>query len=189
MRNLSEWKKDETVTKIRVFFRSKQGRTAVVVCGIAGVLLLAFPEVFSRNQAQTSPKTSAEEFIAKTEEKLTTIVGSIQGAGKCCVMITLENGVEYVYATEQKTNTDRQEDNGKDSNKVIQRDDNEETVIVIDTDTGRKGLLVTEIQPTVKGVVVVCEGGDNEKVRERIVGAVTVALNIADKRVCVTKLS
>ena len=36
----------------------------------------------------------------------------------------------------------------------------------MDTENGRQGLLVTEIQPTVKGVVVVCQGGDDPVVQE-----------------------
>ena len=39
----------------------------------------------------------------------------------------------------------------------------------------------------VKGVVVVCQGGDNAAVSQRIVDAITTALNISSKRVCVTK--
>ena len=42
---------------------------------------------------------------------------------------------------------------------------------------------------TVKGVVVVCEGGDLPQVQQRIIEAVTTALNISSKRVCVTKSS
>ena len=66
-------------------------------------------------------------------------------------MVTLENGVEYVYASQQKVNTDRTEDTASDSNKISQRDGTEQNIIIVDTDNGRQGLLVTEIQPTVKG--------------------------------------
>lgn len=40
-----------------------------------------------------------------------------------------------------------------------------------------------------EGVVVVCEGGDLPQVQQRIIEAVTTALNISSKRVCVTKSS
>lgn len=48
---------------------------------------------------------------------------------------------------------------------------------------------MTELQPTVKGVVIVCEGGDQPLVQQRVTDAVTIALNISSKRVCVTKLT
>lgn len=189
VRNLGEAQQAKMVQKITSFLHSKQGVNTMIVSGIVGVLMLALPEWLPDKKEKAIQSTTSEQFVLQTEERLCTLVSSIQGAGQCRVMITLENGVEYVYATEQKINTDRQEDAGQDSNKVIQRDDSEEKVILIDSDDGREGLLVTEIQPTIKGVVVVCEGGDDKAVCERIVQAVTVVLNISSKRVCVTKLS
>ncbi len=174
--------------RVRAFLGSDKARTALIVCGILGVLLLVIPE-FIPEKVEKETVLTADNFVRQTEERLTTLIGSIDGAGVCKVMVTLENGVEYVYATEQKNNSDREEDvNGEDT-RLTQRDDSESTAILIDTDNGREGLLVTEIQPTVRGVVVVCEGGDNEEVRARVLQAVTVALNISSKRVCITKLS
>ena len=168
---------------------SKKGKMWVMVAGAVGILLLVLPEFLPKKSTSSTAILSTQEYVEQTEERLGAIIRNIDGAGECRIMITLENGVEYVYATEQKTNSDRQEDTDDNGNKVIQRDDSEESIIVVDTGNGREGLLVTEIQPVVKGVVVVCEGGDNEEVRARIVQAVTVAMNVSAKRVCVTKLA
>ena len=46
-----------------------------------------------------------------------------------------------------------------------------------------------EIQPHIRGVRVVCEGGDEPVVVERVTDAVCKALNISTAKVCVTKLS
>ena len=43
------------------------------------------------------------------------------------------------------------------------------------------------IEPKVRGVVVVCEGGDDPLVVARVMNAVTKALNISSDKVCVTK--
>lgn len=48
--------------------------------------------------------------------------------------------------------------------------------------------ITTEIQPTVRGVMVVCSGGADEAVRRRVVEAVTTALGITSGRVCVEQL-
>lgn len=175
--------------KILEFLKGGKGRKLVVALGVAGIGLILLSEFWPQKSKEAVAKASAEEFVTKTEEKLMAIIGSIEGAGTCQVMVTLENGVEYVYASQQKLNTDRVEDQSGNSNKVSQRDDSEKSIIVVDTDEGRKGLLVTEIQPTVKGVVIVCEGGDQPLVRQRIVDTVTTALNISSQRVCVTKKS
>ncbi len=44
-----------------------------------------------------------------------------------------------------------------------------------------------EIEPVVRGVVVSCQGGDNPVVVQRVLSAVTKALNISTAKVCVTK--
>ena len=56
-----------------------------------------------------------------------------------------------------------------------------------DENGAEKALSVTQIQPTVKGVVIVCNGGDNPVVQKKIIDAVKTALNITSKRVYVTK--
>ncbi|MBR3289316.1 MAG: hypothetical protein IKI63_00905, partial [Clostridia bacterium] len=46
--------------------------------------------------------------------------------------------------------------------------------------------VVTEVQPTVKGVMVVCAGADDETVAQRVQTAVQTVLHITARRVCVT---
>ena len=46
-----------------------------------------------------------------------------------------------------------------------------------------------EIQPVIRGVLVVCQGGDDPVVAQRITDAVTKALDISAAKVCITKLS
>ncbi len=169
--------------------RGGKGRRLLLVVGFAGIALLALSEWIPTETADTKTSLSAEAYVQQTEERLCDIVSQIEGAGRCEVMVTLENGVEYIYATEQRNSSDRREDTDDGASRLTQSDGSESSVIVVDGDSGRSGLLVTELQPTVRGVVIVCEGGDREEVRSRIVEAVTVAMNLSAKRVCVTKLS
>lgn len=46
-----------------------------------------------------------------------------------------------------------------------------------------------EVQPIIRGVLVVCDGGDDPVITERVTTAVTRALGISAAKVCVTKLS
>ena len=163
-------------TRIADSIKGGKGRKIVIIAGLVGMALILLSEFWPGQKASgTSAKTTAEEFLTKTEAKLSEV--------------TLENGVEYVYATQQKVNTDRQEGTDGSSTKLNQRDDTEENIVIVETENGRQGLLVTELQPTVKGVVIVCEGGDQPLVQQRVTEAVTIALNISSKRVCVTKLT
>ena len=105
------------------------------------------------------------------------------------VMVTIENGAQTIYATEGKKNTEDTEDSSNGELKRRQKSDDSETkyITVKGPNGEEEALAITEVQPTVKGVVVVCSGGDDPEVQQRIINAVTTALNITTKSVCVTK--
>jgi len=150
----------------------------MAVVGVALVVLSAMP-------GRTQKPAPADETLAYTqalESRLEDMVSSVQGAGQSKVMVTLEHTVEYVYANEEKVNSDRSQ---SDSGDVSSRDDSQKTVVTVDAQDGKQGLLVTEIQPTVRGVVIACEGAADEQVAQCVAQAVKTALNITDKRVCV----
>lgn len=51
---------------------------------------------------------------------------------------------------------------------------------------GKASDISATVTPTVRGVVVVCKGGDNAVVREKVSEAVCKALGVSAARVCVT---
>lgn len=176
--------------KLLDWFKGGTGKTVLFALGILGIILIGLSTFLpdsttAATTSATSSSITAEEYITELEAKLTKIVGSIDGAGECEVMVTLENGVKYIYATEEDIDSESEEDGSQISGSK----DTDENIILVETDGGYQGLLVTEVQPTVKGVVVVCQGGDQEIVKERIISTITTVLNITSKRVCVTKLS
>lgn len=63
-------------------------------------------------------------------------------------------------------------------------DNDGENVYLNNTDTKTKS-----ITPVVRGVVIVCDGGDDPVVISRVMSAVTKSLDISTNKVCVTKLS
>ena len=63
-------------------------------------------------------------------------------------------------------------------------DNSGENVYLVNSDKKTK-----RIEPTVRGVVIVCDGGDDPVVEARVISAVTRSLSISSDRVCVTKLS
>ena len=151
--------------------------------GICGMLLVGASALFDGDTDEVSSAQSFDmtAYVTALEERLEQMVSAIDGAGETDVMLTLENGVEYVYADEQKTNSDRVEQ----TDSVSVRDDSQRTVVTVDAENGKEGLLITEIQPTVRGVVVACAGGGDETVATMVTNAVKTALDISDKRVCV----
>ena len=73
--------------------------------------------------------------------------------------------------------------NGVGEAKIFLTMDNSgENVYLKNTDTKTKS-----IEPKVRGVVVVCDGGDDPLVVSRVLDAVTKSLNISSDKVCITK--
>ena len=118
------------------------------------------------------------------------MVTGIQGVGKAKVMITLENTTEYIYESEKRETTDATKDySDGQTEKEQERNDYERNVILVEGSNGKEALLKTTVEPKVKGVVIVCQGGENIEVEKSIIDAVTTALDISSNKVCVAKLS
>lgn len=74
---------------------------------------------------------------------------------------------------------------GAGTTKVLLTMENSVEYVYLDDSTTK----TKEIEPIIRGVLVVCEGGDDPVVVERITDAVTKALDISTAKVCITKLS
>lgn len=119
-------------------------------------------------------------------------------AGICAVVLifitsfvditAFEKGVdstEYCEKLEENLLTVVSQIEGVGNVKIFLTMDNAgENVYLNNTDTKTKS-----ITPMVRGVVVVCGGGDDPVVISRVMSAVTKSLDISSDKVCVTKLS
>lgn len=172
-------------------------RRVVVAAGILGILLIAvagnLKSCSSQGEAQNVSSSPAGKILTAQdcekalEQDLTGIISKISGAGNVNVLVTLEQTTKQVYATQDKTSgqqTSESEESG--TGKQESNQSNETTyVIVKDADGAERALPVTQIQPVVKGVVVVCDGGGDATVQKNVTDAVTTALHISSARVCV----
>lgn len=169
----------------------------LLLIGLAAIAVIYFSD-YGKEKVKTttlpSPagrETSAEDgsatddaYAARMEQRLTEMITAIEGAGEVKVMVTLECGTEYVYASRQKSTSALTENqNGRDEKRT-----GEESLILVDGGSGEEPLLLKEITPTVAGVVVVCTGADDAAVRQRVVDVVTTALGTTANRVCVTRM-
>lgn len=181
--------------KLLDFFKGDKKIKFIVAVGILGIVLILLSDIITPKQENKAVKTTGGNSLSQEnqeiEKRIYDMVSTIEGVGNAKVIVTLENSAENIYAKEEKRDSDVTKDaqNGQDT-KTTQKDSTEENYIFVDDPNGGKqALLTTQKAPLVKGVVVVCEGGDDTKVRSRIIDAVTTALDIGSNRVCVTKMS
>ncbi|MBQ3284021.1 MAG: hypothetical protein IJH40_00090 [Ruminococcus sp.] len=90
---------------------------------------------------------------------------------------------EYASRTEERLLEIVSQISGVGEVKIfLTMDDSGENVYQKNTDQ-----KTVSIEPKVRGVVVVCDGGDDPTVKSRVLDAVTKALNISSDKVCITK--
>lgn len=153
----------------------------VVALGITGILLVAISGFWGETKtAVVTPETGDTEmarYISETEDRVEELLTSISEVGEAKIMLTLESGNEYVYAKDQKLSANNPE--------II----TESRYILVDSTSGRQALVVQQLAPKIKGVVVVCQGGDNPIVKQRISEVLSTSLGISYLQISVQKLA
>ncbi|OOB78814.1 MAG: hypothetical protein BEN18_06075 [Epulopiscium sp. Nuni2H_MBin001] len=135
-------------------------------------------EVFSRSVSN--------DYEAELENRLEDILGSIAGVGAVRVMVTLQSSSEEILA--QDTNMSKSSTNEADSaggSRTVLEEDVISSIIITN---GNMPYIIRTDMPTVKGVVVVAEGGDNVYIKNTIIESVSSLLDIAVHKVSVLKM-
>lgn len=185
---LEIWKKAVSI------FNTDKKIKWIVLIGMIGILLILLSEILPQNtktpQDAVSVSIDNETFCRQAEEKIYNLVSSIQGVGEAQVWVTLESGAEYVYLQEEIRNTDTTKDYDSEGVKTLREKDNsEQKYILVNKNGEEQPLLQKQLEPTVQGVVIVCEGAGSAQVNEQVVNAVTCALGISSNRVYVAQLT
>lgn len=139
----------------------------LLVIGILMILLGGyFSEKGKKEVSENARSFSYSEYEKDIEERISEIVSEIGGISEVSVMVTLESTSSYLYA--------------ENSN-----DENSEYVTVRDKDGNESGVIISENAPGIRGVAVVCSGGDVPEKRLEIIRLVCALLGIPQNRVYV----
>lgn len=146
----------------------------VVGIGVAGLLLLAcsewLPTVQEKTPSQPVQVPAEQDYALEMETRLETLLAQMESVGRVKVMVTLENGEENVYATD----SEKAADGAMTTNHVL---------------LGKEGLLETVQTPQVLGVAVVCDGGADAGVQNRISTLVAALTGVGIHHITVTKMA
>ena len=174
--------------------RREGWRRAIVAIGIAGMVLILLGSLFPGSQGQSGTPTAEEgsmnsqEYLEKTEARLERLLSGVQGVGKVSVMLTLEHGVEYRYAKDEKLSQNSTTTySGGTPQRLEEEQEQEQSYLLIDSSGGRRPRVLTELPPRIQGVVVVCEGAGSAPVASRVIDVVTTSLGITSLQVCVVQ--
>ena len=174
--------------------KALQNRTNLILfCAVLGIVSIFLSYILEREPqpggTDCSISRTASSMEQELELRLTEIVSHIDGAGRTKVMVTMDSTSEYVYAkdTSVRTDTSSSQENGRVSESS--GSSAETSHIIIDGKSGDEPLVEKQIEPKVRGVIVLCEGADNPVVENRVTEAVKTALGISSSRICVEKIS
>lgn len=150
-----------------------------VLLGLVCILLILLSELLPQGSAAKKQQVKEEnlyaEYIASLEERTESLLSSIQGAGRCKVMITLKDTPESVYAKNSQ-------ENGGDGSYSQSYE-----YVLYDGQDGETPVLVKQYFPAVQGVAVVCDGADSTVVRENIINSIASLYNISVSKISVSK--
>ena len=142
--------------------------------------LIPASRVYEPDYSSTTEKNAGlniSSYKNNLEEEVETMLEKIDGVGRVEVMITFSGTEEYIFAEEIKASK---------SDKFSSQMQNE---FVLIEKNGEKEALISKVNnPQISGVVVVCDGGDSDKVCESVYRTVSTVLGIPTKNIYVTKL-
>ena len=171
-----------------------QNRTNLILfCAVLGIVFISLSYILEREPQQGNLDSGTPQSISTAErdleQRLTEIVSHIDGAGRTTVMVTMDSTGEVVYAKDTSVRADASttQESGKLSESSSSSADSSH--IIIDGKDGDEPLVEKQIEPKVRGVIVLCEGADNPIVENRVTEAVKTALGISSSRICVEKIS
>lgn len=177
--------------------KGKFGIWGIVLLVVVGVSLMVVPGLIldsSRSTSQTpftvpadlSVKDAATlpELEQTISERISRILSQVEGAGAVAVSVTLESGLEQDYA--QNISDDRSTVEEKDTSGGTRSTTslNQKTEVVFSQDY--KGpLVIKEIGPRIKGVLVVAEGAKDGAIRASLTQALQAMLDLPAHRIMV----
>ena len=171
---------------------NKEGMRNLLVILIIGIILIIIGDIFIQNKnirkSSIEPETMLNnqknidlDYGSVLEKKLEDILSQLKGVDSVKVMITLEDTVEKIPAfNTTKNNETTNELDSQGGTREILREDM--TVQVVTSSEGSL-IVLKEIKPTVKGVIVIAEGAEDLEVKETLYEAVKTVLGIPGNKV------
>jgi len=158
----------------------------ILALGVLGIVLIFLSEIIPESENKELNEAKSNIYLSydreeQLEKRLEEMISKIHGAGKVSVMLTLDSSKEFFYASEitnESRETDTEKSNGTEKNFVI-----------VDGENGEEPLIIKVDEAKIRGVLIVCEGGDNSVVVEKIIDAVCAVLGISSNRVSVSKMA
>jgi stage III sporulation protein AG len=168
----------------------------LVLLGLVGLFLLTAGSLFDSlperkaapapQEAARSPAAVARSYEEALEGKLANLLSQVKGAGAVAVSITLDSGSSQEFAKNltKENRVIQERDNGGGLRTTTETKENEQVLLSRENGVDRP-VMVREIKPAVKGVLVIAEGAGDSAVKANLTRAVEAGLGVPAYRITV----
>ena len=147
------------ITKLKT---DRKTRIVAITIGLALIIIIIGVNLFGGKHKNENSGDSALEYVYSMEQKLESLLNKIDGAGKVSVALSVESGMETVFATET----------------VVKETSNGRETVSKPILVNGKTVVLKEMYPEINGVVIVAEGAENIAVYRRLQQATLSLLNV-----------
>lgn len=125
-----------------------------------GVVLLLISGIFGGEEKKSEEYTDVGFYTEYLEGRIRELCESIDGVEEAVVFLTLDCSSEYVY-----------------------RDDGASDFLILSGGDGEEAVKLCEIYPRVRGIAVVCTGGELARIKETVTELLSAALGLPTNKI------
>lgn len=168
----------EILAKLKNICSKPMFLKCAVAVGFIMIIVIMFSDISGEEKTRADGSNniisfdSSDIYIETVEKQLVNILEEVEGVGKTEVMLTITSTEEYVFAETYKNGSSQSEND----------------YVIIDKGSQKEALVKRINNPEISGVVIICEGGDDPRICEKIYKAVSTALNISTSRIYVAEM-
>ena len=153
----------------------------VFLVAVVGIILLMWPAGERVDEpAAPSQIVNEESSIRTLETEMEQILSKMNGVGRVDVMLTLQSGAELVLASNTTLRYSGSPHNPDDY-------DRSSETVTVSGGNGSDVIVTQAISPQYRGALIVCDGGDSDSVRLRIIEAVAALTGLGSDRIAVVR--
>lgn len=172
--------KKDWVSGLIVKIKTNRKLEFTIYAVLIGLVLILYFSSFVQSEETNhlSSERSANASVSSEQEveaRLEKILSSIRGAGEVKVMITYETGPEIVPAM----SVDKQTNSSSNGSGTTESETESSEPATITQSGGNQPIVLTERQPTIRGVIVIAEGAADIAVQMDLQIAVQTVLGVS----------
>ena len=163
---------------IKSIIHKGKGKWLPLVGACLGILILIIGGNLSSADEKTKSKADnyyeVSFYTEALEKRIEELCLSIGGIEEADVLLTLDCGTEYIYGQNIKQSTAGNSASYSTDYIILNQNDLDNPV------------LLMEIYPKIRGIAVVCTGGEQILTQQKIIDLLSAALGISSNRIKVT---